>query len=66
MNFVLENCQLEWNREQGILYVHNKETGATVLRIYGLPIARKHVELTPGKMIDISVRSNDQASVPLY
>jgi hypothetical protein len=30
---VIENCQLEWDNIRGVLYVHNKDTGATVLRI---------------------------------
>ena len=33
---VLENCQLEWNKDRQVLYVHNKDTGATVLRICNL------------------------------
>lgn len=34
---VVENCQLEWDHDRGVLYVHNKATGCTVLRICGLP-----------------------------
>ena len=30
---IIENCQLEWDQDRGVLYVHNKDTGATVLRI---------------------------------
>lgn len=34
---LLENCILEWDKNRGVLYVHNKDTGATVLRICRLP-----------------------------
>lgn len=63
--FMLENCQLEWNRRDGVLYVHNKDTGTTVLRLQGLPATRDSVELGAGKLIDIRVPEG-AASVPLY
>ena len=34
---VIKDCQLEWDRERGVLYVHDKVTGHTVLRICGMP-----------------------------
>lgn len=53
---ILENCQLEWDRERGVLYVHNKDTGASVLRICGLD--PKAVSCPPlstyGSLIDIT------------
>lgn len=30
---VVENCQVEWDKARGVLYVHDKDTGATVIRI---------------------------------
>jgi hypothetical protein len=29
----INDCQLEWDNARGVLYVHNKATGRTVLRI---------------------------------
>jgi len=33
---IFEDCILEWHKERGVLYVHNKSTGTTLLRICGL------------------------------
>lgn len=33
---VIEDCQIEWDKNRGVLYVHNRETGMTVIRICGL------------------------------
>lgn len=49
---VLENCQLEWDKRRGVLYVHNKDTGATVLRISRLPQTK--ALLLPMGQIDIT------------
>lgn len=32
-----EDCQLELDTYRGVLYIHNKETGTTILRICRLP-----------------------------
>jgi hypothetical protein len=32
----IENCIVEIHVQRGVLYVHNKDTGATVVRISGL------------------------------
>lgn len=49
---ILENCQLEWDKRRGVLYIHNKETGATVIRINGIPPTT--MMLTPGNLLDIT------------
>ena len=33
---ILLDCQLEWDQERGVLYVHDKTIGKTVLRICSL------------------------------
>ena len=51
---VLPECYVEWDRDRGVLYVHNRHTGTTVVRVCGL---RKKVtgSLKPyGHMIDIT------------
>lgn len=61
---ILENCQLEWDKRRGVLYVHNKDTGLTVLRICRLPVSRDYVSLAvPGQIIDVQA---GPSSVPLY
>lgn len=52
MNEILENCQIEWHKGRGVLYVHNKDTSATVLRICGLSRDIRIGKLKEG-MIDI-------------
>lgn len=47
---VIEDCQLEWDKTRGVIYVHNRATGATVLRIGGLEPSNRI--LTDG-MIDV-------------
>jgi len=49
---IIENCQLQWDKRRGVLYVHNRDTGATVLRISRLPESKD--KLTTGQMIDIT------------
>jgi hypothetical protein len=53
---ILPNCELVWERERGVLYVHNKDTGATVLRICGLDTNTTICPALsePGNMIDIT------------
>lgn len=61
----LDNCELQWDRARGVLYVHNKENGCTVLRIQGLPVPTlETATLAAGKMIDVQVKGN--ASVPIF
>lgn len=51
---VLENCQVEWDKRRGVLYVHNKETGSSVIRICQLPPCKEGVTLRIyGQLIDI-------------
>ncbi len=49
---VVENYQVEWHKERGVLYVHNKDTGATILRISRLP--KSTAKLAEGQ-IDVPV-----------
>ena len=50
----LKNCTLEWDQPRGVLYVHNNDTGASVLRICGLSKDPKdHSRLLPGDLLDI-------------
>lgn len=58
----IQNCQVEWDKRRGVLYVHNKDTGATVVRISGLPACRDSVTLAKG-MIDVHVQE-DYVSMP--
>ena len=51
---VLEDCLLEYDLRRGVLYVHNKETGATVLRICGIETV--HDLTSPGVMLDVNLR----------
>ncbi len=60
----LNYCQLAWDMRNGTLYVHNKETGATVLRIQGLPVSRNADLATGGTMIDIHLDEKCTVSVP--
>lgn len=64
-NEVIESCELEWQKERGVLYIHNKATGATVLRIQGLSTERVVGNLKDG-MIDINLRDlEDRVIYPL-
>lgn len=47
---VIENCILEWDKYRGVLYVHNKDTGATILRICRLRIGPKLGKLAKGQI----------------
>ena len=50
----LENCQVEWDKRRGVLYVHNKDTGTSVVRICQLPASREEATLAePGHIIDV-------------
>lgn len=51
---VIEDCQLEWDKHRGVLYVHNAQTGLTVLRVCGLPETQNSAELG---MIDVTVKA---------
>jgi hypothetical protein len=51
---VLKNCELEWDIQRGVLYVHNQDTGGTVLRICGLDTKTKGTLTKYGQMIDIT------------
>ena len=61
---LVENCQLEWDKQRGVLYVHNKDTGATVLRICGLPKARNRGSAARWPDRDINVRAGSAAVYP--
>ncbi len=47
----LSNCTLEWDKRRGVLYVHNNETGSTVLRVCSL---RPKEDDFPLEQIDIT------------
>lgn len=32
----IDNCQVEWDKERGVLYVHSSQ-GITIIRICGMP-----------------------------
>ena len=52
---VIESCQFEWDIARGVLYVHNKDTGCTVLRICGLRRQLDNeVVIGEGQMIDVT------------
>lgn len=48
---IVLDCQLEWDQERGVLYVHDKTLGHTILRICGL--AKTNCSLLRNGMIDI-------------
>lgn len=50
---IIQNCQLEWDKRRGVIYVHNKDTGHTLLRICKLPTNPRWGTLTEGQ-IDIT------------
>ncbi len=60
---VVENCQVEWDKRRGVVYVHNRDTGATVVRISGLPPSRESANLTDGQ-IDVRA-AKEGTSVPV-
>lgn len=55
MNIIVENCQLEWQYLRGVLYIHNKDTGTTVLRIQGLPVPTRATPNLSEGMIDVAI-----------
>jgi len=59
---IVENCQVEWDQERGVLYVHNKDTGATIVRISKLPCVLG-AKLSNGQ-IDVTARL-DYVSMPV-
>jgi hypothetical protein len=58
---IIENCQVEWDKEHGVLYVHNKDTGTTIVRVQNLLRARDSANLV-GNMIDVLA---EKSSVPI-
>ena len=58
MTEILEDCQLEWDRLRGVLYVHSGTTGGSVLRICGLPIPNSDAPPLDsyGRMIDVTLK----------
>lgn len=47
------NCVLDWDTERGVLYIHDKETGCTLLRICRLK-KMPEAEVSPRFEIDIT------------
>ncbi len=62
MTEIIEDCQLEWDKRRGVLYVHNRGTGGTVLRICGLDKSTHGSLANYGHMIDIT--HPDRVSYP--
>jgi hypothetical protein len=52
----LYSAQLEIDADRGVIYVHSKETGITLLRICGLP-----TPIPTGEPLDISLRDDPTA-----
>ena len=63
MKEVLENCQVEWDKGRGVLYVHNKDTGAIVLRLRNLPGCSERCSLING-MMDVRATSAGTTRLP--
>lgn len=64
---LIENCQVEWDRGRGVLYVHNKDTGGSVVRICGLPVPNAGARTLAdyGNMIDVTLKfGNAVVSIP--
>ena len=53
-NEFVEDCQLEWQKERGVIYVHNKKTGQTVLRISGVRTEGQNPGTLDQGMIDLT------------
>jgi hypothetical protein len=64
-NLIVEDCQIEWDRKRGVLYVHNKATGSTAVRISGLPPTSAEVELDFESLIDVKT-TEELSSVPQW
>ena len=43
---IIENCQVEWHKRRGVLYVHNQNNGLTIIRICRLAPADSFVDLS--------------------
>jgi len=56
-NEIIENCQLEWQKDRGVLYIHNRKTGGTVLRISGLKRFGRNPGTLEEGMIDVHLPS---------
>lgn len=56
-NFVetISNCQLEWSKVRGVLYVHNRDTGMTVVRISNMKIPTDLSVSLNDNMLDLTV-----------
>lgn len=54
---VIKNCEVEWDEVRGVLYVHNKATGCTILRVSNLPKDRYVPNLAVNGSIDVRVES---------
>jgi len=54
---VVENCQVDWHKDTGILYVHNKATGWTIVRISQLPICPNHTMLANSSIDVLGARA---------
>lgn len=46
----IPSCEVVWYKSAGTLYVHNNATGATIVRIQGLPPAQEGASLSRGQM----------------
>lgn len=60
---IIENCQVEWDQVRGVLYVNNKATGATIVRVNGLPttVTTFRSDLLATEFMDITIA---KASMP--
>jgi hypothetical protein len=54
----VENCQVEWHKSRGTLYVHNDQ-GRTILRIQELPGVRPSATL---ENVTVDVRASDSTA----
>jgi len=60
----LENCEIEWDTWRGVLYVHNKDTGRTTLRICGLPKTKGIGANLDDGLIDITIGEPTLVALP--
>jgi len=60
----LENCELEWDVERGVLYIHNKDTGRSAVRICGLPkVDASMIDLENG-LLDVIITDMNLVAIP--
>lgn len=52
MEIVYHEAKVEWHVERGVLYVHSKEWGSSIIRISGIPDVFR---LRPGSLLDINM-----------